>query len=199
MLGVGFDALYRQGRLWVISRIKAVIERTPALYETVTAETWPEPTGRVDFDRDYLVRGADGRIIARGVSKWCVIDLNSRRLVRAQDIIFPGEFCMEKTFETPFTKLAQQESLPIAFEHTVRRSDLDHNGHMNNARYGELLLDAVPTDRMIRAFQIDFLHEALHNEMIAIHSSQEENAISLYGTVEDKPCFAAYAETKAFS
>lgn len=39
-LGVGFDALYRQGRLWVVSRIKAVIENKPALYETVTAETW---------------------------------------------------------------------------------------------------------------------------------------------------------------
>lgn len=87
-LGVGFDALYRQGRLWVVSRIKAVIENKPALYETVTAETWPEPTGRVDFDRDYLVRGEDGRIIAKGVSKWCVIDLNSRKLVRAQDIGF---------------------------------------------------------------------------------------------------------------
>lgn len=198
-LGVGFDALYRQGRLWVVSRIKAVIENKPALYETVTAETWPEPTGRVDFDRDYLVRGEDGRIIAKGVSKWCVIDLNSRKLVRAQDIVFPGEFCLEKTFEPPFAKLLPAETLPLAFEHTVRRSDLDHNGHMNNARYGELLLDAVPTDRIIRAFQIDFLHEAMRGETIAVHALQNENALSVCGSIEHKPCFCAHAETTAFS
>lgn len=157
-----------------------------------------EPTGRVDFDRDYLVRGEDGRIIAKGVSKWCVIDLNSRKLVRAQDIVFPGEFCLEKTFEPPFAKLLPAETLPLAFEHTVRRSDLDHNGHMNNARYGELLLDAVPTDRIIRAFQIDFLHEAMRGETIAVHTRQNKNTLSVCGSIEHKPAFAHAQKQRPF-
>ena len=195
LMGFGFAALLTTGRLWVITRLKAEIENQPALFEPITAETWPEPPGRMDFNRDYRLLGADGRVIARGVSKWCVIDLASRRPLRAQDILFPGEFCPRKTFEGPFPKVLLPDDLPFAFPHPVRRSDLDHNGHMNNARYGELLLNAVPVERSIRAFQIDFHHEAKLGQIISVYAREQADTVAVRGVLGEADCFSALLET----
>ncbi|MBQ1449332.1 MAG: hypothetical protein IIZ12_00145, partial [Eggerthellaceae bacterium] len=66
-------------------------------------------------------------------------------------------------------------------------SDIDKNGHLNNAMYARLVIDALdPADtRTLRTFQIDYRHEVLAGSSLTIETLIEDEAIKTRGLLED--------------
>ena len=56
---------------------------------------------------------------------------------------------------------------------TVRFSQLDRNGHMNNTRYLDWLADLLPSDfhasHKVQEFTLCYLNEAKEGEEISLH------------------------------
>ena len=190
-IGVGFGAMLQQNFYWVLSRIKFDVFEMPKPNQTVIVETWPHEKGRIDFDRDLKISDKNGKTLIVGTSKWCVIDTVARRLQRAEKINYNGEICKEVNYQENFGKIVLPEQEPREkFRYKVLFSDLDHNQHMNNTNYANLVASAV-NNKILRHFEINFVCECKENDEIVL-STIEANGEYVIGKRDDQIVFLAF-------
>jgi len=146
-LGVGKDPLLAEGKAWILSRMSAVLERRPAWGSTVLARTWPRGTDRLFAIRDYLLMDEGGATIGRGRSAWLVVDLSKMRPLRPQALTdgLPRNEALAALDDgagpvDPFEGLEGRGARSAVY------SDLDYNGHVNNARYVQWIQDILPAE-----------------------------------------------------
>ena len=147
MLGIGYDDLLSQGLSWVMIRMSFEIFKNPRIGDILTISTFPEKPKSSDVNRGYYISGGDGDIIAAGSSKWCVIDMNTYKIQRCtplfekfgEDVYMPSQPLENANCKVEKLSGAK-DAKPLTF--TVQVTDLDQNRHMNNARYGDAILNA---------------------------------------------------------
>jgi len=190
-LGVGYLPMLEKNLYWVLSRIKIDIIKMPKVNQTVIVETWPHEKGRIDFDRDLKITSEDGEPLIIGRSKWCVIDTVKRMLQRTDNVNYTGEYCLDTTYEDKFDKITLPENeLNLKLQHNVQFSDLDHNRHMNNTNYANLVLNAVENKNYTH-FEINFKTECLLNDKIDVYSTKQDSEEFVVGKTNDKISFIA--------
>lgn len=193
-LGVGYMPMLEKSLYWVLSRIKFDILKMPSINQTVVVETWPHIKGRIDFDRDMRILSEDGEILVIGTSKWCVIDTINRTLQRTDNINYIGEYCLDINYEGRFNKvILPNDGLKKVLDYEVGFSDLDHNEHMNNTNYANLVLNAVET-KVFNHFEINFINECKYKDLITVSTIRNEEGEFVSGIVNDKIAFNAYVK-----
>ena len=171
-LGVGLEHLYRRGLAWVLSRLHLEMERLPMVDEKIVVETWVSDCARLVTGRNFRVVSADGQVVAQATSLWSVINLATRRPVDLLQMVDMTPFIVEQTFAVPAPpRIDDLQGEPTAM-HTVRYSDIDFNAHTNSMKYVQWMLDTLDIQqfehRHIAVFDINYTHEAVFGEQIAI-------------------------------
>lgn len=191
-IGVGYKTMLDKNLYWILSRVKFDILKMPQPNQTVLVETWPHIKGRIDFDRDMKITSQSGEVLIIATSKWCVIDTVNRTLQRTENVNYNEECLPEKNYQDRFNKIAipNKEENKI-YTHTVRFCDLDHNQHMNNTNYANLVLNVVK-DIQISHFEINYLNECVIQDEIDIYEIKDNNEIYIFGKVESKTVFVCY-------
>ena len=162
--GVGYKELFDKDIIWVLLRNRFDVIKYPPLYATVRVKTWPHPRGKADFDRDYLVSSVDGKeVYIKGSSKWCLCNIKTRRIIFAKDVVFNDEtFLPDVVYQGGLNKIKDfsEEGFEV-YEDKTHFCDLDHNGHINNIKYTDYILNAVsPKDgEAITYLEIDYIKE----------------------------------------
>lgn len=188
-IGVGYEAMLSKNLYWVLSRVKFDIIRMPKINEEVVIETWPHEKGRIDFDRDMKISSKNGEVLIIGTSKWCVINSNTRMLERTDNINYIGEICPNINYADRFNKIIlPNEEKQFCFTHRVQFSDLDHNKHMNNTNYANLVLNACKR-KNISHFEINFINESKFDETIDVSLISHEDEEYIIGTNNEKTIF----------
>ncbi|NLJ58007.1 MAG: acyl-ACP thioesterase [Tissierellia bacterium] len=198
-LGVGRNVIQpKYGVIWVLTRIRVDVMRYPKFKEEITIETWPEQPEKIEFNRNFLVYGEDGNIIAKAFTQWVVIDSNSRRLRRSRIIEekFP-EVERERAIDCTLGQIKPQGDLELSCKKTVGYSDIDINEHLNNARYIDYIMDCFSVDihkkHSVKSIEVNYMHEVLPGETIDLYTAKgiEENPVYIEGKKEDKTSFKA--------
>ena len=144
-----------------------------------------------DFDREFKICSLGGETLITGVSKWCVIDTTTRTLKRTDGVDYVGEYVDQKIYLEPFNKITLPNDMgKKQLTHVVNYSDLDHNWHMNNTNYANLIT-AVCKNKDFTHFEINFISECMENQEISVYS-KEENGEFFVGKVGEKVSFTAY-------
>lgn len=134
LLGCGFDVLGPRGLFWLTVRTRVRFERRPAMLERVRVTTWPERPGRLRANRSYVLE-RDGARLAAGRTEWTIIDQSTLRLHPVADVFAPElDFRADAAWEEPFERMPDRPLEEFA-RYTVRSTDIDLGGHMNNAAY----------------------------------------------------------------
>lgn len=170
-LGIGFDAMLQKNQLWVVTRIKFQVVGTVKRHQTVRVRTWPLPPSRLSFRREYSIEDTNGRLLVKGSSDWVVMDSVKRRLVSAQDVYpFTEGFVTDKMFDEKLTKLHDFEAEGEPYRLCPGFSELDMNGHVNNTKYANFVLDAVSpaAEDAIDTLQIDYRKEVVAGTALQI-------------------------------
>ena len=163
---------------WVIIRHRVQVTRLPEKGETVHLQTWPMPTTRVAYPRSVVAYDRQGRELFRSVSLWVLMDPETRAMV------LPGKSGITVNGILRGNELASPSSLTPACltaeaERFVRFTDLDVNGHMNNARYLDWLADLLPgnfhQDNVIRDMTLGYVAEALEGDNLQQQWQLEED------------------------
>ena len=184
-LGIGFEALLKKNLLWVLVKVKFKIEKEIKEHQRVVVKTWPLPAGRVTLQREYLIEDTDGNPLIKGSSEWVTIDSVKRRIVTPSNIYPLQEYCEERMFEEKFAKVSDFTSENAAYEITPAFCDLDRNGHVNNIRYADYVLNALePQEQKIGEFQIDFHREIKKGNCVSLFLQQSENRLLAKGISE---------------
>ena len=144
-LGLDWDTMAAKGMFWAVTRTKVQVERLPSHGETVTVETWPMPTTRVAYPRAMAMYDEQGELLLRTVSLWVLVDLEKRTM------ILPGKSGVDVGGILRGNELKAPAGIPPAeTDHMARRTvaytDLDVNGHLNNARYLDWVDDLSGSD-----------------------------------------------------
>ncbi|MDR3342419.1 MAG: acyl-ACP thioesterase [Treponema sp.] len=169
-LGVGREAVLKNGQGWILSRISVVLEHRPKYRETITIRSWPRGGERLFAVRDYDIRDASGVPIVRGRSGWLILDLEKRRPLRPQSMMdkLPLNAGLDALPDGP-AALETRDNLNKAGERRAVYSDIDYNGHVNNARYIQWIQDITDPEILEKAdtlrLDINYLRETKINEI----------------------------------
>ena len=144
-MGLTYEALAAQGLFWAVVRNRLQVTRLPREGETVYMETWPLPTTRTAYPRSTVAYDKDGNELFRTLSLWVLMSFESRGMV------LPAKSGVTVEGTLRGLELAPPRSIALKpmvsrMERIVRFTDLDRNGHMNNARYLEWIDDLLPSD-----------------------------------------------------
>lgn len=190
-IGVGYLTLLEKNLYWILTRVKFDIIKMPIPNQTVYVQTWPHEKGRIDFDRDFKIVSEDNETLIIGTSKWCVIDTLTRMLQRTDNVNYIGEICTDKNYENKFSKIKiPDEESTYKFTHTVRFNDLDHNHHMNNTNYANLVTNATQ-NQIFSHFEINYLNECKLDDNIEISTIKADSEEYIIGKNGDKLAFIA--------
>lgn len=201
VLGIGYEPLVEKGLAWIIVSNRIIIDQNPKASEKVIVKTWPKAPGKVDYERHYSMENEQGEIIARGVGRWCLVDIHSKSINRREKIQYPGIILEKNAIENPSFRLhpiSKEESI-FSYQHIVHEADLDHYHHTNNAKYADMILNALnlPSSTWFYDYKITHVHEAPLGSKIDIYKKEEENQICLTGYLEDgEICFNASCQLK---
>ena len=191
-LGFGYDDLIVTNTAWILSRVHIKFIDTPKWREEVNLTTWHKGLDRLFFLRDFIMVDKDGRERVKATTSWLVLNLETRRLVRDPKLMEDNTVCTDNVLETPADKVQMPKDVvpDLALEHVVSYSDVDMNGHANNAMYMQWAMDAVDYDisssRAVKELTINFNHETKAGDRVMIYRSTLEKEDGLHVYVEGK-------------
>ena len=191
-LGFGYDDLIKTNTAWILSRVHVEFVDTPKWREEITLNTWHKGLNRLFFLRDFLITDNEGRERVKATTSWLVLNLETRRLVRDPNLMEDGTVCSENVIETPADKVQMPKDVEaeLVRTHLVSYSDIDTNGHTNNAMYMQWSMNAVgyeiTSSSPVKEFTINFNHETKAGDHDEIYRAFVEDENGLHAFVEGK-------------
>jgi acyl-ACP thioesterase len=191
-LGFGYDDLIKTNTAWILSRVHVEFVDTPKWRDEITLNTWHKGLNRLFFLRDFLITDSEGKERVKATTSWLVLNLETRRLVRDPNLMEEGTVCTENVIETPADKVQMPKDVEaeLVRTHLVSYSDIDTNGHTNNAMYMQWSMNAVGYDitssRPVKEFTINFNHETKAGDHVEIYRAFVEKEDGLHVFVEGK-------------
>lgn len=186
-IGVGFQTMLAQNYLWVIVKSRYRIVKMPQLHQHVRVITWPLAPSRISFQREYRMEALDGTPLILGSSDWVIIDSQTRRFVNIQNIYPTGEpFRTDTVFPEKTKRLPILNAEESGYTLVPTYTDLDQNGHVNNTKYANYILNAIQPDEstVIHSFQMDYHKEIRAGEPLTIYFTREDDKILAVGRNE---------------
>ena len=191
-LGFGYDDLIKTNTAWILSRVHVEFVDTPKWREEITLNTWHKGLNRLFFLRDFHVTDNEGRTRVKATTSWLVLNLETRRLVRDPNLMQDGTVCTENVIDPPADKVQMPKDVEaeLVRKHTVSYSDIDTNGHTNNAMYMQWSMNSVGYEitsaRAVKEFTINFNHETKAGDVVDIYRASLEKEDGLHVFVEGK-------------
>ena len=192
ILGFGYDDMIASKTAWVLSRMHVVFVDTPRWRDDVTLFTWHKGLERLFFLRDFMMTDREGNPKIKATTSWLVLNLETRRLVRDPNLLDQDTICSENVLDNPADKVVMPKGVEPQFVtgHLVSYSDLDMNGHANNAMYMQWAMDAVNYEissvKPVKEFTINFNHEVKPQETVSIYKAIVEAEDGRHVFVEGK-------------
>ncbi|MCL1904102.1 MAG: thioesterase [Oscillospiraceae bacterium] len=196
ILKIGYDDMRARGLGWVMIRMSFKVYQSPKVCDVLTVRTFPEKPKSADVNRGYYILNKNGDIIIAASSKWCVLNLERQRIQRCTPIFeqfSDNEFIPKAPFEDANYKIDDiiKYGTPSCetLVQAVQITDLDYNGHMNNARYGDAILNICDPD---------FLREYIPSRIDINFMSQLflKDSLEVYSTTPRQNADITYVEAK---
>mgnify|MGYP003609561898 CR=1 FL=1 len=168
--GLGYEYLLKHGQALLLSRMRFKFARMPVHTEKVIAATWERFDKGPFFYRDFELKSESGEVLVSGSSQWALVDIISREILRPSSLAEGRRQTDLRKSDCPeCEKLTKNAGLTVLGERPAFYSDLDANGHVNNAVYGKIAVDFLPEEirqRKIKGFSINFSMETKQGETL---------------------------------
>ncbi len=184
-LGIGFNTIQKEhGVAWVLVRIRVDIMKYPLWNDEIVIETWPQLPRKFEFDRDFIVKDIHGDIIARAISTWVILDVESRKLQKSDVIAIDyPPIIKERAIDCILGKLKPSGNPETVYKRVIGCSDIDMNGHMNNSKYMDFIMDCFTMDQVrkyrVKSIQVNYMGETLPGECLVMRKCREPYATNI--------------------
>lgn len=172
LMDFDYDTLAARQMFWAVTRHSVQITRIPMIGEKIRVETWPMPVNKAAFPRSVVAYDEAGNECFRSITLWVLMNLRTRRMVlpKQSGIVFEG---LVRGGELAVPGGLIPRPAACTAERTVRFSDLDRNGHMNNTRCMEWIADLLPgefhRDHRVNSILVCYQNEAREGETLAMN------------------------------
>ena len=164
---------------WMLAAWQVEVERFPKMYEDIVISSWHYGHKGILANRNFDICDADGNRIVSANSIWFYFDLDKKMPVRIQDE-FVSMYGHHEKLEMNYKP---RKILPMSVEgrkeeaFKIRRSDLDTNGHVNNAKYIAMALEYIEEAQNIMSMRVDYRKAAFYGDWIIPVIYEDNNKI----------------------
>jgi acyl-ACP thioesterase len=146
-VGRGIDYLSSRHLSWMIVQTRAVIHKPPPWRTRVQVSTWPSEMGRLLSRREFILTGEKEEPILAATTLWAFMNTQKRRVTRVPAEVGDAYAVFEeRALDGPFRRPAQCANAQMEKSFAIRRWEIDFNGHVNNLRYLDWMLENLPDD-----------------------------------------------------
>jgi medium-chain acyl-[acyl-carrier-protein] hydrolase len=195
LFSLGLEAMHAHNLAWVVTRARLTLARALRLGETVTMRTWPAQPKHMFFPR-YFQLFAQDEPVGSAVMLYVQLDLSTRRMGKPW---LGGHVAPVCDLPPPLPLPGGIPALAAparVTERVANYSDLDINGHVNNARYLDWFFDCFPMEhhraRRLTDVLIHYEREITPDETTSLSLIQEGAQSVLRGTGVGGNCFSVY-------
>lgn len=197
-MGLGWYNMDKHGLLWILSKVHIEFDRPLTRGEAgFDLYTWPLAPNRFYSERCFAAV-QNGKQVFSATSLWMIIDRDSRKIVPAEKMneFFHGEYDATATEGLGnFARVRYDETFAHAYSKTVRRSDLDFNGHVNNTNYISYALDVLNPTEQIKSVQIVYNKELVFGDVVEVYFKREGGLVIVVGLRQGETCFTTVLQT----
>ncbi len=194
LLGCGRDELLRKNIVWVLSRSELHMSRYPRSGEKITLHTFPMPNRICFFPRYYIFTDEHGEMIGKAGTLWLLLDIETRKMLPPGDIarLIPDNRDLAVPMNLPAT-VGNLQGEEFVTEYTPVYTDLDVNGHVNNARYADWLCNTLGIELMSKnepeTVIFNYNHEILPGSRITLRRILHDRQYRLTGIMDNSAAF----------
>ena len=174
---------------WILARVWYRVTRPLHAGEQLTISTWHRGASSLIVYRDYDLFVGNEQV-GEAVAAWVVADIDNRKMLRPSSIEnIAISAPPDQVKERQLRLIRCPKDKKHVYDRTVRYSDLDVNGHMNNTRYADVLADSLAAQelegRFISELQLNYSQECKEGETMEISRLLEENRCYIDGCSDD--------------
>lgn len=174
MLGFGREALIRNNRYWVLSRIYVVINNWPEWEDNISVRTWHKGVDKLFGMRDFEIFRHSDKPFISAASSWLMIDRASKKIQRPEDELTHDSRHIDSLPRNAEKLGRMPEAGIISDSFKVKISDLDVNLHTNNTRYIKWVTDTYDLDFTMNnlpvSAEVNYLAESVFGDEIVIET-----------------------------
>ena len=165
---------------WMLVKYSIRFDRPWAIDDPITINTGHRYVRDLYSARRFVVYDGLENQIGIADSLWVYVDLQKRRplrLSRRLPDVFTTSQETEDTFEPAFSDPLPPERIDRSVNLHVRLSEIDMNGHVNNAYYVSWAAESLPKDVYLScglyAAEILYKHEATYGMFLTVETQQD--------------------------
>lgn len=187
----------KYGVSWVLLSLSLELKRPFRRTEQLTARTWHTSGHLPIYRREIAFYDDQQEIVAVGTTFSTILDLKTRRICSDRELMEQFQMPEGETLLKASSRFSSKAEF-TEVEHRIARSSWqDGLGHVNNARYGELVYDALtPSEQLalreLKRLDVWFLAELKPGDEVSVQRAEKEGSIVIKGEIlpEGKPSFA---------
>ena len=195
--GLDYNNMVADGMVFLVAKQFMKIHRRPAFGENLVLTTIPRKPKGVQFIRDTLFETEDGERLIDVSIAWLLADPQTHKILRPAAFDRYGLEMFSNLGETITRyRIRKPEGNGTLHLRQVQYSDLDYNGHMNNAVYSNVVMDALPADLVLEREPVSFgilvQKEAKFRQVIELEvCRQKVGGYYIGGQILGDRCFEA--------
>jgi len=189
ILHFGIKDLNKEDDTWVLSRLRVEIDRCPLRGEKVTLQTWPKGVDRLFAIRDFMLTDSEDNVIIRAASYWLIVDRITKKPKMISSFFRDIDYPDLSAIEEKLGKIPPVGQTEFSSEIKTTEKEIDINGHINNVRYADWILNTLPDDfqnkKNISRFEINYLAEVFANETLNVEiGAADDDTTLLLGSIK---------------
>ena len=196
--GMPWDFLQEKGVAFIVSRVSFHVEQMPIYEQTIRLNTWESaPQGPFATRNFELIDAQSGSLLIKAQTQWVVFGINNHRILPAKAFTLRPS----PTIVTDFAgikpgKIVLPDEMETIAKHKVLFSELDANGHTNNSKYINFVIDNLPADfqkKPVKDLRLNYSREAHLGEELEIKAKYDSEAKVYYvqGVIDGTSSFEA--------
>lgn len=168
------------GTTWVLLCWQLEVIERPSYGDTLEIHTWTRGANKCFSYRDFEIY-VNGKKCARAASKWLLWDIKKSRPARVLEEVISkyGPEYGKKVFDMEdFDKLQELDEYQQSLDFSIRKSDIDINGHMHNLNYLDIVNEILSTEEEQKEFdfvRIDYKKEIKIDDTIEVLKKMEND------------------------
>ena len=182
-----YNELLSQNKAFILSGIRVDVYESLTADEKITVETWGCPPRGFTFPRSYRILRGD-ELICEANSTWALVDTRDKRLIKACDVELNYSIDEPLKLENQIRfRIPSEITLSLVGEYTIRYTDTDINGHMNNTNYPDMLFNALPNpeNKVIKSIAISYQNEARCGDYLKLYMGKIDGKYYMRSVHED--------------
>ena len=143
--GLTHDMLFEMGEVFLLSRLAMRIHRIPMAGDVLDIATYENGVKGAHMQRVYEMKDQTGEVRVSVKSDWILVNPATRKIMRPSAFTAKPIQTCGRVIDCPDPKklLLPHEGVEELGTRQVVWSDLDGNGHLYSANYGDIIWDPV--------------------------------------------------------